>query len=163
MRSRTCAPMCAMLCSVSSAMSAPSSIGSPSSTTTPTIRTRHILFRGKDEQGQDLILRREYIGYGIRQRASEAATDLLGERTEKEMEQAREKEMQAERFTSLDRTIERNMDEKNVIDVSPDVQIGWRRSDRPLVIGACNGWRAWNWPRRFRERSGSLNPTSSSS
>ena len=28
----------------------------------------HILFRGKDEQGQDLILRREYIGYGIRQR-----------------------------------------------------------------------------------------------
>ena len=50
----------------------------------------HILFRGKDEQGQDLILRREYIGYGIRQRASEAATDLLGERTQKEMEQARE-------------------------------------------------------------------------
>jgi hypothetical protein len=95
----------------------------------------HILFRGKDEQGQDLILRREYIGYGIRQRASEAATDLLGERTEREMEQAREKEVQAERFTSLDRTIERNMDEKHVFDVSPDVQIGWRRSDRPLVIG----------------------------
>jgi hypothetical protein len=94
----------------------------------------HILFRGKDEQGQDLILRREYIGCGIRQRASEAATDLLGERTEKEMEQAREKEVQAERFTSLDRTIERNIDEKHAIDVSPDVQIGWRRSDRPLVI-----------------------------
>ena len=32
-------------------------------------------------------------------------------RTEREMEQAREKEVQAERFTSLDRTIERNMDE----------------------------------------------------
>ena len=94
----------------------------------------HILFRGKDEQGQDLILRREYIGYGIRQRASEAATDLLGERTEREMERAREKEVQAQRFTSLDRTIERHMDEKHVIDVSPDVQIGWRRSDRPLVI-----------------------------
>jgi hypothetical protein len=94
----------------------------------------HILFRGKDEQGQDLILRREYIGYGIRQRASEAATDLLGERTERELEQAREKEVQAQRFTSLDRTIERNMDEQHVIDVSPDVQIGWRRSDRPLVI-----------------------------
>jgi hypothetical protein len=94
----------------------------------------HILFRGKDEQGQDLILRREYIGYGIRQRALEAATDLLGERTEREMEQAREKEVQAERFTSLDRTIERHMDEKHVIDVSPDTQIGWRRSDRPLVI-----------------------------
>jgi hypothetical protein len=94
----------------------------------------HILFRGKDDQGQDLILRREYISYGIRQRASEAATDLLGLRTEREMEQAREKEVQAERFTSLDRTIERNMDDKHVIDVSPDTQIGWRRSDRPLVI-----------------------------
>ncbi len=94
----------------------------------------HILFRGKDEQGQDLILRREYIGYGIRQRASEAATDLLGLRTEREMEQAREKEVQAQRYTSLDRTIERHMDEKHVIDVSPDERIGWRRSDRPLVI-----------------------------
>ena len=94
----------------------------------------HILFRGKDDQGQDLILRREYISYGIRQRASEAATDLLGLRTEREMDQAREKEVQAERFTSLDRTIERNMDQTHVIDVSPDTQIGWRRSDRPLVI-----------------------------
>jgi type IV secretory pathway VirD2 relaxase len=95
----------------------------------------HILFRGKDEAGQDLILRREYIGYGIRQRASEAATDLLGLRTEREIEQAREKEVQAQRYTSLDRTIERHMDEKHVIDVSPDERIGWRRSDRPLVIG----------------------------
>jgi hypothetical protein len=94
----------------------------------------HILFRGKDEQGQDLILRREYIGYGIRQRASEAATDLLGERTERDMEQAREKEVQAQRYTSLDRTIERHTDDKHVIDVSPDERIGWRRSDRPLVI-----------------------------
>lgn len=94
----------------------------------------HILFRGKDEQGQDLILRREYIGHGIRQRASEAATDLLGERTEREMEQARENEVQAHRFTSLDRTIERHMDERHVVDVSPDTKIGWRRSDRPLVI-----------------------------
>jgi hypothetical protein len=51
------------------------------------------------------------------------------------MEQAREKEVQAQRFTSLDRTIERYMDGQHVIDVSPDVQIGWRRSDRPLVIG----------------------------
>ena len=123
----------------------------------------HILFRGKDEQGQDLILRREYISHGIRQRASEAATDLLGERTEREMEQAREKEVQAERFTSLDRTIERNMDERHIIDVSPDVQIGWRRSDRPLVIGACNGWRRWTWQRRCGERSGNLTPTSNSS
>ena len=94
----------------------------------------HILFRGKDEQGQDLILRRDYIAHGIRARASEAATDLLGERTEREIEQAREKEIQTQRFTSLDRTIERHMDEKHIIDLSPDAQIGWRRSDRPLVI-----------------------------
>jgi hypothetical protein len=94
----------------------------------------HILFRGRDEQSQDLVLRREYISHGIRQRASEAATDLLGLRTEREMEQAREKEIEAQRFTSLDRTIERHMYERHVIDVAPDAQIGWRRSDRPLVI-----------------------------
>ena len=123
----------------------------------------HILFRGKDEQGQDLILRREYIGYGIRQRASEAATDLLGERTEREMEQAREKEVEAERFTSLDRTIERHMDEQHVIDVSPDVQIGWRRSDRPLAIAPAMAREHGTGREDTRERNGSLNPTSSSS
>jgi hypothetical protein len=118
----------------------------------------HILFRGKDEQGQDLILRREYIGYGIRQRASEAATDLLGERTEREMEQAREKEVQAERFTSLDRTIERNMDEKHVIDVSPDVQIGWRRSDRPLVIGRLQWLEKMDLAEKVRGTKWQLDP-----
>lgn len=57
----------------------------------------------------------------------------MGERTERKMEQAREKEAQAQRFTSLDRTLKRYMDEQPVIDVSPDVQIGWRRS-----IGRCD-------------------------
>ncbi len=118
----------------------------------------HILFRGKDEQGQDLILRREYISHGIRQRASEAATDLLGERTEREMEQAREKEVQAERFTSLDRTIERNMDERHIIDVSPDVQIGWRRSDRPLVIGRLQWLEKMDLAEKVRGTKWQLDP-----
>lgn len=118
----------------------------------------HILFRGKDEQRQDLILRREYIGHGIRQRASEAATDLLGLRTEREIEQARQNEVQAQRFTSLDRTIERHMDEKHVIDAAPDAKIGWRRSDRPLVIARLQWLESMDLAEKVRGTKWKLEP-----
>ena len=52
-----------------SATLAPSSIGSRSIISTPATRIRHIVIRGKDDLGQDLVMARDYIGHGVRARA----------------------------------------------------------------------------------------------
>jgi len=65
----------------------------------------HIVLRGKDETGKDLVIARDYIAEGMRNRASELATEWLGPRTELEVQQSLQREVQQERFTSLDRTL----------------------------------------------------------
>lgn len=65
----------------------------------------HIVLRGKDDIGKDLVIARDYIAEGMRNRASELATEWLGPRTELEIQQSLQREVQQERFTSLDRTL----------------------------------------------------------
>ncbi|MEQ6328213.1 relaxase/mobilization nuclease and DUF3363 domain-containing protein [Pseudomonas sp. B11D7D] len=65
----------------------------------------HIVLRGKDYTGKDLVIARDYIAEGMRNRASELATEWLGPRTELEIQQSLQREVQQERFTSLDRTL----------------------------------------------------------
>ncbi len=65
----------------------------------------HIVLRGKDDTGKDLVIARDYIAEGMRNRASELATEWLGPRTELEIQQSLQREVQQERFTGLDRTL----------------------------------------------------------
>ncbi|MEK6419361.1 MAG: relaxase/mobilization nuclease and DUF3363 domain-containing protein [Burkholderia gladioli] len=67
----------------------------------------HVVLRGKDDTGKDLIISRDYIAEGMRRRASELATEWLGPRTELEMQRAMQREVDQERWTSLDRTLQR--------------------------------------------------------
>ena len=76
--------------------------------------------------GADLVIPRQYISYGIRDRASDVATELLGERSAQEVQLAKSKEVEAERFTSLDRMIERHLGE---------------RQDRRFPVQAHRLWR----------------------
>src|SRR3546814_14007094 len=46
----------------------------------------HIVLRGVDDQGDNLVIAREYISHGRRERASEWGTLALGRRTEEEIE-----------------------------------------------------------------------------
>jgi type IV secretory pathway VirD2 relaxase len=94
----------------------------------------HVMLRGKREDGTDLVIPRRYLSTGIRDRASEVATELLGERSAAEVRSAKAKEVEAERFTSLDRIIERHL-QKGQIDVSPSRHIGFDTEDRMLVVG----------------------------
>ncbi|GAB7536397.1 hypothetical protein BGC_26150 [Burkholderia sp. 3C] len=48
----------------------------------------HVVLRGKDNTGKDLIISRDYIAEGMRRRASELATEWLGPRTELETQRA---------------------------------------------------------------------------
>ena len=67
----------------------------------------HIVLRGKDDTGKDLIISRDYIAEGMRRRACELATDWLGPRTELEIQRSLQREVEQERWTGLDRTLKR--------------------------------------------------------
>jgi type IV secretory pathway VirD2 relaxase len=67
----------------------------------------HVVLRGKDDTGKDLIISRDYIAEGMRRRAAELATEWLGPRTELEIQRAMAREVDQERWTGLDRTLQR--------------------------------------------------------
>jgi len=65
----------------------------------------HVVVRGRDDLGKDLVIAPDYISNGIRMRAEELATEILGERSIEEIQRSMEKETGAMRVTSLDRFI----------------------------------------------------------
>ncbi len=67
----------------------------------------HIVVRGVDRDGRELRIDRGYISAGMRWRAQELATDELGPRPEKDVRRAQEREVTQQRFTTLDRELER--------------------------------------------------------
>lgn len=85
----------------------------------------HIVVNGKTDKGEELRISRGYMSSGMRERAGMVATQYLGHRTEQEVEITLQKEISAERYTTLDRKIERLMDnsksdvgQKKVADLS---------------------------------------------
>jgi len=65
----------------------------------------HVLIRGRADDDQDLVISRGYISRGFRERASERVTLELGPRSEQEIRSALVTEVEAERWTSLDRSL----------------------------------------------------------
>lgn len=63
--------------------------------------------RGKTEDGQDLVISRDYISHGMRSRAQELLTQEPGPRTDLEIRQSLNREVEAERWTGLDRALAR--------------------------------------------------------
>ncbi|WP_419723023.1 relaxase/mobilization nuclease RlxS [Sphingobium aquiterrae] len=70
----------------------------------------HIMLRGVDDTGQNLIIAREYIAHGIRERAGELVTLDLGPRTDQEIEARLRHDIGEERMTAIDRRLIRSMD-----------------------------------------------------
>ena len=66
----------------------------------------HVVLRGKNEAGRDLVIARDYIGTGMRHRASELATVWLGPRTELEIRAGLQREVDQERWTGLDQALQ---------------------------------------------------------
>ena len=71
----------------------------------------HVVIRGKDDQGHDLIMARDYVTHGIRQRANELLTLELGPEDEFEQQLKLAREVEADRFTRLDRSILKHVDQ----------------------------------------------------
>jgi type IV secretory pathway VirD2 relaxase len=80
----------------------------------------HVLVRGRTDDGQDLVISRDYISNGFRARAAERITLVLGPRSEQEIRAGLENEVGAERWTSLDRSLRDISDEGGgVADLRP--------------------------------------------
>jgi len=65
----------------------------------------HVVLRGVDDVGRDLVIDREYLSHGMRRRACELASEWLGPRTEMELRQALQRDVKQERWTNLDRQL----------------------------------------------------------
>src|SRR3984893_15554202 len=70
----------------------------------------HIALRGVDDKGMPLRLPREYIHRGMRERAEEIATEVLGYRTSGDAREAQRRETLQNRHTPLDRILQRRND-----------------------------------------------------
>ncbi len=80
----------------------------------------HIIVRGVADDGQDLVISRDYIKEGMRARAQDLVTQELGPRSDLDIRRALERQVDAERWTQLDRQLVRDADRHGVIDIAPD-------------------------------------------
>jgi len=80
----------------------------------------HILVRGRADDGRDLVISRDYISHGFRQRAAERVSLELGPRSDQQIQAGLEREVEAERWTGLDRALRTLADEgAGVVDLRP--------------------------------------------
>ncbi|WP_217991263.1 DUF3363 domain-containing protein [Sphingomonas spermidinifaciens] len=96
----------------------------------------HILVRGVTDDGKRLDIAGDYIAHGIRERASEVVTLELGRQSEQEVTRQLEREVDAERFTRLDRMlIARQEQAAEFADLRPDEDMAIElRRNRALLI-----------------------------
>jgi hypothetical protein len=67
----------------------------------------HVIVRGVDRDHREVRLPRAYVAHGLRDRAQQIATEELGPRPEQDLARQRQREVRLERFTTIDRQLER--------------------------------------------------------
>lgn len=95
----------------------------------------HILMRGRADDGSDLVIDRDYISEGMRARAEARVTLELGPRSKREIAAALAREVDADRWTSLDQSLARiAVRNAGLVDLRPDAG-GYARTDSQLLLG----------------------------
>ena len=79
----------------------------------------HVVIRGKDDRGGDLIIAQDYITAGLRHRAEDLVTLELGQETQLELSRKLAAEVSAERLTRIDRAMIAELDEGGRLDLRP--------------------------------------------
>ncbi|WP_320109282.1 relaxase/mobilization nuclease domain-containing protein [Brucella sp. JSBI001] len=72
----------------------------------------HVIVRGKDDLGENLVINGDYLANGIRERASELTTLELGPVTEIEQSRKLSAEIDQDRFTRIDRAMTEEANER---------------------------------------------------
>ncbi len=93
----------------------------------------HVLVRGVADDGADLVIDRGYIAQGLRDRAEARVTLELGPRSAREIDQGLTREVEADRWTSLDRALVARCDEQGLVDLRRDPAVQVLRRDQLLL------------------------------
>ncbi|MDC7812806.1 relaxase/mobilization nuclease domain-containing protein [Sphingomonas koreensis] len=80
----------------------------------------HVIVRGVAEDGQNLVISRDYIGEGMRATAREIVTRELGLRSDLDIRASLERQIDGERWTEIDRDLSRTLGREGVIDMAPE-------------------------------------------
>src|SRR5580692_9798537 len=65
----------------------------------------HVIVRGKADDGRDLVIGKDYISEGMRARAAHLVTQELGPRSDLEVRRGLDAQVEADRWTLLDRAL----------------------------------------------------------
>ncbi len=79
----------------------------------------HLIVRGVREDGENLVISRDYIKEGMRDRARDLITQELGPRTDQDIRRQLESQVEAERWTSLDQQLKRDGMKSGIVDLAP--------------------------------------------
>lgn len=80
----------------------------------------HLIVRGVRDDGENLVISRDYIKEGMRDRARDLITQDLGPRTDLDIRRSLDRQVDAERWTQLDRQLVRDGRDTGVIDMASD-------------------------------------------
>src|SRR5450631_29893 len=84
----------------------------------------HIVVRGVDRDGSDLRIDGRYIGRGMRWRAQETLTRELGPRLEFEFSRTKTADIERERFTEIDRTLDEHLGPNRTVVLRELLELG---------------------------------------
>ena len=76
----------------------------------------HVLVPGRRADGRDLVIPRQYMGYGFRARAQEAAQERLGDLSRIDAERRVWRETHRDAFTGFDRRLLASMDGEGLVE-----------------------------------------------
>lgn len=79
----------------------------------------HVILRGRADDGADLVIARDYIKDGMRDRARDLLTMELGQRTDIDIRRSLDRQIDSERWTDLDRQLAGDGDRHGMIDLAP--------------------------------------------
>ncbi len=79
----------------------------------------HLIVRGVRDDGENLVISRDYIKEGMRDRARDLITQELGPRTDQEIRRVIERQIESERWTNLDCQLARDAYRTGIVDLAP--------------------------------------------
>lgn len=94
----------------------------------------HVLVRGRRADGRDLVIPRDYMGYGFRARAQEVAQERLGDLSRVEAERRIWKETEADRFTGFDKRLLAAADARGMVDDGVGANDAWAALTRGRLL-----------------------------